>query len=84
MKVRYRSFVVISTLIGTAISRGQGLDSNALLNPPKNTWPTYNGDYSGKRFSQLEQINKSNIGYLTQAWAFQTNVSTEQISRLPS
>ncbi len=39
-------------------------------------WPTYNGDYSGRRFSALKQIDKSNVDMLTLAWAFQTDVNT--------
>ena len=31
-------------------------------------WPTFNGDYSGRRFSPLTQINKDNIKNLTLAW----------------
>ncbi len=51
----------------------QGLDPAALLKPATNTWPTYNGDYSGRRFSTLDQINAANIGALTLAWVFQTH-----------
>jgi alcohol dehydrogenase (cytochrome c) len=51
----------------------QGLNSAALLEPPTNTWPTYNGDYSGRRFSTLSQINQANVHSLTMAWAFQTH-----------
>jgi alcohol dehydrogenase (cytochrome c) len=54
----------------------QGLDPASILNPPPNSWPTYNGDYSGKRFSSLRQINKENAGMLTLAWAFQTDLSS--------
>jgi acido-empty-quinoprotein group A len=50
----------------------QELDPAALLKPPTDTWPTYNGDYSGKRFSTLDQINAGNINSLTLAWAFRT------------
>jgi alcohol dehydrogenase (cytochrome c) len=53
----------------------QSLDPSTILNPPKDTWPTYNGDYSGKRFSTLKQINTSNVGMMTMAWAFQTDVA---------
>src|SRR5690349_25151725 len=45
----------------------QGLDPAALLQPATNTWPTYNGDYSGRRFSTLAQINATNIKSLTLA-----------------
>ncbi len=54
----------------------QNLDPTTILNPPTNTWPTYNGDYSGQRFSSLRQINSTNVGMLTMAWAFQTGVSS--------
>jgi alcohol dehydrogenase (cytochrome c) len=53
----------------------QTLDATALLNPPTDTWPTYNGDYSGRRYSTLDQINAGNIGSLTLAWAFNTHSS---------
>jgi alcohol dehydrogenase (cytochrome c) len=51
----------------------QGLDAAALLKPATDTWPTYNGDYSGKRYSTLNQINATNINSLTLAWAFITH-----------
>src|SRR6267143_3684456 len=50
----------------------QGLDPAALLKPATDTWPTYNGDYSGRRFSTLDQINAGNAGSLTLAWLFRT------------
>jgi len=51
----------------------QGLDPAALLKPPTDTWPTYNGDYTGRRYSPLKQIDSSNVKSLTLAWAFQAN-----------
>jgi acido-empty-quinoprotein group A len=50
------------------LGAAQGLDPALLLKPATDTWPTYNGDYSGRRYSPLEQINASNIGSLTLAW----------------
>jgi acido-empty-quinoprotein group A len=32
------------------------------------TWPTFNGDYSGRRFSPLTQINAANVHSLALAW----------------
>ena len=32
-----------------------------------NNWPTYNGDYSGRRYSTLAQINPGNVNQLTVA-----------------
>jgi alcohol dehydrogenase (cytochrome c) len=37
-------------------------------------WTTFNGDYSGKRYSELTQIDRRNVGMLGLAWAFQTDV----------
>jgi alcohol dehydrogenase (cytochrome c) len=39
-----------------------------LLKPLSETWPTYSGDYSGKRYSALTQINRSNVKHMTLAW----------------
>jgi alcohol dehydrogenase (cytochrome c) len=33
-------------------------------------WPTYNGDYSGRRFSPLTQITAANVNSLTLAWMY--------------
>jgi alcohol dehydrogenase (cytochrome c) len=56
---------------------GQGLNPAWLLNPPSDSWPTYNGDYSGRRFSLLKQINRQNVGMLTLAWAYQLDGPTD-------
>ena len=45
-----------------------GLDPAALLKPLGDTWPTYSGDYTGRRYSSLNQINQSNVKNLTLAW----------------
>src|SRR5262245_49591812 len=47
----------------------QGLPQATLLKQPTDAWPTYNGDYSGKRHSPLTQINSSNVHTLSLAWA---------------
>ncbi|HMI51886.1 MAG TPA: PQQ-binding-like beta-propeller repeat protein, partial [Candidatus Saccharimonadales bacterium] len=57
-------------LLATASTFAQGLDPAALLKPPTDTWPTYNGDYSGRRFSTLDQINAGNVNSLALAWVF--------------
>jgi len=56
-----------------AVASAQGLDPAALLKPATTTWPSYNGDYTGQRYSTLQQINRNNVGSLTMAWAFQTH-----------
>src|SRR5579859_6160907 len=61
---------LLTVFMQTPMAARQGLDAAALLKPATDTWPTYNGDYSGKRFSPLDQINSSNVGSLTLAWIF--------------
>src|SRR5216683_4503027 len=57
----------------TGNAAAQGLDPAALLKPATDTWPTYNGDYSGRRHSPLKQINAANVKSLTLAWIFQAH-----------
>jgi alcohol dehydrogenase (cytochrome c) len=63
-------------LAAAACLAAQGLDPQALLHPPAGSWPTYNGDYTGRRYSPLAQINAGNVASLTLAWAFQTHAPT--------
>ncbi len=56
-------------LLAPIVLAAQGLDPADILKPLKDDWPTYNGDYSGRRYSALTQINQSNVMHLTLAWA---------------
>jgi len=49
-------------------AQGRGLDPADLLKPLGDQWPTYSGDYSGKRYSSLKQINQTTVKSLTLAW----------------
>ena len=60
-----RHFLVITALTGAASA--QMLDPALLKKPATDAWPTYHGDYSGKRYSMLDQINRSNVNKLTLA-----------------
>ena len=46
-------------------------DPSVLARPAINSWPTYNGDYSGRRFSTLTKINDRNVKELSLAWMYQ-------------
>ena len=50
----------------------QNVDAAMLTHPPKDSWPAYHGDYSGRRHSPLTQITPQNVKNLTPAWVFQT------------
>jgi alcohol dehydrogenase (cytochrome c) len=51
-----------------AAMAAQGLNPADILKPLSDDWPTYSGDYSGKRYSKLTQVNQSNVKNLTLAW----------------
>lgn len=38
--------------------------------PPAANWPSYNGDYTGRRYSKLDQITPANVGQLRAQWVF--------------
>jgi alcohol dehydrogenase (cytochrome c) len=57
-------FVTAATLVVSA----QGVHRDLLHKPLADAWPTYSGDYSGKRYSALTQINQRNVKTLTLAW----------------
>ena len=76
LQIKALSIAVSTCLVlvsSSLLLHAQNLDPATLLNPPTDTWPTYHGDYSGKRHSSLTQITPQNVGGLTLEWAFQTN-----------
>jgi alcohol dehydrogenase (cytochrome c) len=44
------------------------LDPAAIRKPLADSWPTYSGDYTGRRYSSLTQINQTTVKNLTLAW----------------
>src|SRR2546430_11350400 len=47
---------------------GQALDPALLTKPATDSWPTYAGDYSQRRYSTLAQIDTTNVRHLSLAW----------------
>jgi alcohol dehydrogenase (cytochrome c) len=74
-KVLLTLFVVISPvlLIGQAPT---GLDPALLRKPLADTWPTYSGDYTGRRYSALKQVERNSVKNLTLAWVARVNPAT--------
>jgi alcohol dehydrogenase (cytochrome c) len=56
-------------LIATA-AWTQTLDPAKLRQPPTDSWPSFNGDYSGRRFSPLTKVNDQNVTSLSLAWVY--------------
>ncbi|NYF81117.1 acido-empty-quinoprotein group A [Granulicella arctica] len=64
--------VLFSLVVHPHSLAAQNVDAAELLHPPTDSWPSYHGDYSGKRHSHLTQITPQNVANLGLAWAFQT------------
>ena len=50
-----------------ALTQGQ---ENVAASPNGKNWTSYNGDYSGQRYSSLSNINTTNVSHLRAAWIF--------------
>ena len=57
-------------LLGAVAFAQAPLDNTKLLQMPTDSWPMFNGDYSGRRFSPLKKINSTNVNSLTLAWMY--------------
>jgi len=72
MKTRC-SIAAVFLLASHALMAEGGLDRKLLGKPPVEAWPTYHGDYSGRHYSTLDQINQSNVKALSLAWLYRIN-----------
>ena len=53
---------------GLVAEQSSGLDPATLRRPLADSWPSYSGDLTGRRYSTLKQINKSNVRNLSLSW----------------
>src|SRR5687768_5251473 len=63
--------VLLSLLLAPALLVAQGpggLTQETLLKPLGEMWPTYSGDYTGRRYSALTQVNQTTVKNLGLAW----------------
>jgi alcohol dehydrogenase (cytochrome c) len=65
-----RLALIASTALLPAVLSGQGrgIDPAQLLKPLADAWPTYSGDYTGRRYSALAAVNRQTVKNLTLAW----------------
>jgi alcohol dehydrogenase (cytochrome c) len=52
------------------------LHASLLALPPDANWPSYNGDYTGRRYSSLSQITTGNVNRLRAQWVFHSRNSS--------
>ena len=60
--------LLVVASIGLAARTETGLDPATILKPLADSWPTYSGDYTGKRYSSLAQVNQTTVKNLSLAW----------------
>ena len=50
-------------------------EQDLLVKPVGANWTSYNGDYTGQRYSSLSQITRDNVGHLRAQWVFHSRNS---------
>jgi PQQ-dependent dehydrogenase (methanol/ethanol family) len=75
MKTNFFLGCLALMVLNTWLNAGD-LTRAQILKPPPDSWPTYHGDYSGRHFSPLTQVNQSNVKNLSLAWLIRLNTSS--------
>src|SRR5262245_23603497 len=60
--------VLVFVSAASMVLAAQSVNRDLLQKPLAESWPSYSGDYTGKRYSALTQINQANVKNLTLAW----------------
>lgn len=67
-----RKLLLILALLAPSLYP-QAMKPWKMSGPPADSWPMSNGDYSGRRYSELKQINDKNVNALSLAWVYRAN-----------
>jgi alcohol dehydrogenase (cytochrome c) len=65
-----KSLLLTLALSATAFAQ---VDAKLLQQPLGESWTSYSGDYTGKRYSNLKQLHRTNIKNMTLAWTMRIN-----------
>ncbi len=68
---------------GMVVEKSGGVDFDRILNPKPGDWLTYNGNLSANRYSQLKQIDRTNVKKLKLEWAFSIPLWTQFLPDTP-
>ena len=77
-------YTLATAFLCATFAFAQGITQHLLEHPTADSWPSYNGDYSGRRYSELHQINKDNVNRLTPAWSFRVDIESQRGVGSPS
>jgi alcohol dehydrogenase (cytochrome c) len=76
MSVSRTAAALLGLLPCSVLAQDVVLDPDVLLDNADTLagdWPTYSGDYTGRRYSSLSQIDKETVTQLTLAWTVEMN-----------
>ena len=68
-----RKTLIASAALALPFSVSANSKLEKMMSDP-NQWVQQSGNYAGERYTELDQINKSNVGSLKVAWSFSTGV----------
>src|SRR5581483_1770629 len=74
--MRIKLFLLILFLTQHSLLLADGLTVAEIVKPRPDSWPTCHGDYSGRHFSLLSQINQKNVKNLSLAWLARLNATS--------
>jgi alcohol dehydrogenase (cytochrome c) len=71
--------------LSSVVSAGgqAGLTSAQIAKPSTSSWPTYNGDYTGRRYSPLTKITAANVKNLSLAWIYDLTGNSAGVKATP-
>jgi len=74
MKISFKALLAATAVVALP---GMALANQELLKlqADPNQWSQQSGNYSGWRYTALDQINKGNVANLGVAWQFSTGVA---------
>jgi alcohol dehydrogenase (cytochrome c) len=68
MTITAKLLLLIPLCVPRGSVAGQALDPALLTKRATDSWPTYAGDYSQRRYSTLTQIDTTNVRHVSLAW----------------
>jgi alcohol dehydrogenase (cytochrome c) len=61
--------LALAVMAASLVAGAAGLEPADIQRPLGEHWPTYSGDYTGRRYSALTQLTQANVRHLALAWA---------------
>jgi len=75
---RFLSVMAIVLFVSAYAQNAGSLDPQMLGQPPISSWTTFNGDYTGQRYSTLNEITAANVNKLAEQWEYKITAVAAQ------